>query len=244
MKFAGIDGCSGGWFVIGEGKNGRLEYKLYDNIKSLWQDNNDFKLALIDIPIGLKETGPEERKCDKFARKILNKRKYSVFPAPCRQALRASSWDEANKINKEVRGKGLSKQSWNISSKIQEVDNLILAEPEVKTVFREAHPELSFWALNEQQEMEFNKKAAEGYQERLVLLRSYLPDIEILINSILDDYYRKVLSRDDILDAIGLYLAAKLVGKNNWELASIPARPESDPRGLRMEIVYPIEANS
>ncbi len=244
MNFAGIDGCSGGWFVICERGNSRLEYKLYDNIKSLWQDNNDFKLALIDIPIGLKETGPEERKCDKLARKILNKRKHSVFPAPCRQALRASSWDEANKINKKFRGKGLSKQSWNISSKIQEVDNLIKTDPEVKTILREAHPEIVFWALKGSKEMSYNKKTAQGYQERLVLLRSYLPDIEILINSILDDYYRKELARDDILDAIGLYLAAKLVGKNNWELVSIPARPKIDPRNIRMEIVYPIEAKS
>ena len=240
MKYLGIDGCSGGWFMIGEGNNGKVGYNLYDNIELLWQENKEVQLALIDIPIGLKETGPDERKCDKLARKILNKRKYSIFPAPCRQALAAESWEEANKINKKVRKKGLSKQSWYISSKIQEVDNLIKTEPGVKTVFREAHPELGFWALNEEQEMEFNKKTEEGFQERLELLKSYLPDIGELVDSILNDYYRKDLARDDILDAFVLYLAAKLSNKNNWELISIPAESEIDPEGIRMEIVYPI----
>ena len=240
MCYLGIDGCSGGWFMIGEDDNGEIEYKLYNNIESLWHENKEFQLALIDIPIGLKESGPEERKCDKMARKILSKRKYSVFPAPCRQALGASSWEEANKINIKVRGKGLSKQSWNISSKIQEVDNLIKTDPEIKTIFREAHPEIVFWALSEQQEMEFNKKTKEGFLERLGLLKNYLLDAEALINSILDDYFRKDLARDDILDAIVLYLAAKLSNKSNWELVSIPAEPEIDPENIRMEIVFTI----
>ncbi|MFW5994294.1 MAG: DUF429 domain-containing protein, partial [Halanaerobiaceae bacterium] len=201
MRSAGIDGCPGGWLMIGENGNNKLRYNLYDNIKTLWQANNDLEIALIDIPIGLKETGPEERKCDKSARKILNNRKYSVFPAPCRQALKASCWKEANRINNEVRGKGLSKQSWNISSKIQEVDNLIKAAPEAKTIFREAHPEIVFWAINNRQEMSYNKKKAGGYQERLDLLKNYLPDLEDLINLILNDYRRKDLARDDILDS-------------------------------------------
>lgn len=244
MKYLGIDGCSGGWFMIGEGNDGKVGYNLYDNIEALWRDNKGLKLALIDIPIGLKESGPEERRCDKLARRILDKRKYSVFPAPCRQALAAESWEEANKINKKVRGKGLSKQSWNISSKILEVDNLIQSVPEVDNLFREAHPELVFQALGDQKEMEFNKKTEEGFQERLELLESYLPDTQDLVDSILNDYYRKDLARDDILDALGLYLSAKQIAIDNWELVSIPARPEFDPRDIRMEIVYPIEANS
>ncbi|MFN2364196.1 MAG: DUF429 domain-containing protein [Halarsenatibacteraceae bacterium] len=239
MRVIGVDGCSRGWFMIGENDNNQLSYKLYDNIQLLWQDNHDLKLALIDIPIGLKETGPEERKCDKLARKKLAKRKYSIFPAPCRQALSACSWEEANRINKKVRGKGLSKQSWNIASKIDQVDSLIKAEPEINNIFREAHPEVVFWALNSKSEMSFNKKTAEGYQERLNLLNSYLPEFEILLESILDDYYRKDLARDDILDALALYLAAKLNFNDDWELKSIPAEPELDPEGIRMEIVYP-----
>ena len=240
MCYIGVDGCSAGWFMISEDDNGQLRYELYDNIKSLWYDNEVIQLALIDIPIGLKETGPEERRCDKLARKILNKRKYSVFPAPCRQALKATSWGEANKINKKVRGKGLSKQSWNISSKIHEVDDLIKTETKVKHLFREAHPEIVFWALNNKNEMAFNKKTAQGYKERLDLLKSYISDVEAFINSILNEYYRKDLARDDIFDAIVLYLAAKLSNKSNWELVSIPAEPEIDPEGIRMEIVFTI----
>ncbi len=89
--------------------------------------------------------------------------------------------------------------------------------------------------------MEFNKKTEEGFQERLELLESYLPDIQGLVDSILNDYYRKDLARDDILDALGLYLSAKQIAIDNWELVSIPAEPEFDPEGIRMEIVYPIK---
>ena len=240
MRVIGVDGCSRGWFMIGGADNNKLSYKLYDNIQLLWKDNHDLELALIDIPIGLKETGPEERKCDKLARKKLDKRKYSIFPAPCRQALKASSWEEANRINKKVRGKGLSRQSWNIASKIDEVDKLIEAEPGVNNIFREAHPEVVFWALNNKEAMSYNKKTAEGYQERLNILKSYLPELEILLESILDDYYRKDLTRDDIFDALALFLAAKLNFRADWELKTIPAEPELDPEGIRMEIVYPL----
>ncbi|MFO8017956.1 MAG: DUF429 domain-containing protein [Promethearchaeia archaeon] len=73
-KYFGIDGCSAGWILV-------------------WKDISNPEIMVIDIPIGLKNEGPEPRECDKMARK-----------------------------NKQKTEKGLSKQTWYISDKIKEVE--------------------------------------------------------------------------------------------------------------------------
>lgn len=50
----------------------------------------------------------------------------SVFPVPCRQAVHSETYHEASKINKEVLGRGLSKQGWGIVPKIREVDAFVV----------------------------------------------------------------------------------------------------------------------
>ena len=62
---------------------------------------SDANSVLIDIPIGLLDKGPDERSCDKAARKLLGKRASSVFPAPARQALDASDYQAALAVNRE-----------------------------------------------------------------------------------------------------------------------------------------------
>ncbi|MGM0419760.1 MAG: DUF429 domain-containing protein [Bacillota bacterium] len=239
MSILGVDGCRAGWFAVAEDQNEKYIFNLYHDFKTLWQKNEDKELILVDIPIGLKETGPEGRECDRKVRSILSKRRSSIFPTPCRQALRASSWQEANRINKEVCGKGLSKQTWGITKKIAEVDELLECRSKAVSVIKESHPEILFWALNGRKEMNFNKKETAGYQERLEVITSWLPEGKKIAEKVQDNYFRKDVARDDIIDALVLFLAARLVRSEHFELKKIPEKVKKDPRGIRMEIVFP-----
>lgn len=239
MSILGVDGCRAGWFAVAEEESEKYIFNLYHDFKTLWHKNEDIELILVDIPIGLKESGPEGRECDRKARSILHKRKSSVFPTPCRQALRASNWQEANKINKEVCGKGLSKQSWGITKKIKEVEELLKCQPKAAPVIKESHPEILFWALNGEQEMRFNKKKSGGYQERMEVLTSWLPESKEIAEQAQTKYLRKEVAKDDIIDALVLFLSARLIQSENFEIQKIPDEVKKDPRDLRMEIVFP-----
>ena len=192
--------------------------------------------VLIDIPIGLLDTGTVERQCDKQGRKLLRpKRASSVFPAPARQTLQASSYEEAQLINRRSNGRGLSQQSWNIVPKIRQIDDLLTSNTALKGVVRECHPELCFWALNDKAAMQHNKKKVEGKQERLVVLEKYFSQCHELLEQASSQYLRRQVAHDDIVDAMVCAVTAKY-GFNNY--STLPVIPERDVHGLAMEMVY------
>ncbi len=121
-KYAGIDGCRGGWVaaVLGD----RLELIFSETLEEMRELVTSSTLTLIDMPMGLKSEGEGERVYDVEARKFLKRRKMSIFPVPCRQAVYSESYSNANEINRKILGKGLSKQSYNLFSKIREVIGL------------------------------------------------------------------------------------------------------------------------
>ena len=65
-----------------------------------------------------------------------------MFPAPARQSLAASNYQEALAINRESTGRGLSQQAWAIIPKIREIDELLRSSASLQGVMRECHPEL------------------------------------------------------------------------------------------------------
>ena len=243
MPYLGLDGCRAGWVAAGADLEIKGEEKffirLYESMEELWREQDDVRLILIDIPIGLKEKGPEERRCDKEARALLDRFKSSVFPVPCRQALKAESWEEANRINKKYcGGKGLSKQSWGIADKVAEVDQFLTKTPEAKSIMRESHPEVVFWALNGGKEIQHSKKETAGLDERIALLENFIPEARQLIAEAREKHGGS-LKKDDICDAIALLVAARRCEHNLISLPQEEAVREVDPRGLKMEIVYP-----
>lgn len=233
MKYFGIDGCKAGWFYIALNDSDSYECNIFSSISEIHSKFSSSHLTLIDIPIGLIEGELHYRSCDQAARQLLSKRKSSIFPAPCRQAIYCNSYKEASLKNFKITGKKLSKQSWFISRKIKEVDVYLNDNNTLKN-FREAHPELCFLGINNQQEMQFNKKTTDGINERLTLLKKYIVNAEEIYFSALNQYLRKDLARDDILDALVLAYAAS----QSKHLLSLPKKSEFDKRNLKMEITY------
>jgi predicted RNase H-like nuclease len=233
MKYIGVDACRKGWFAVSMGPNNVWEIGIFDSIGDLLNACQRNALILIDIPIGLPDNG--KRKCDVEARKILKKRAASVFPVPCRQAIHADTYKKACRINQKILGVKLSMQTWNISEKIREVDDLLCSNDKARRSMRESHPEICLWALADQRPMTHYKKSNRGFAERRKLLKRINPATEKIVNSAMQRFLRKDLARDDILDAIVLGISAAS-GKKS--LDTIPKNPPRDAVGLPMEIVY------
>jgi predicted RNase H-like nuclease len=100
----------------------------------------------------------------------------SVFPAPCRAAVRAATYEEASAVNRRKTGRGLSQQASGIAPKIKQVDDAITSERQ-QSAF-EIHPEVCFWAPNQRRPMKHSMKTKEGASKRVALLRRVFPEIE------------------------------------------------------------------
>lgn len=236
MEFVGLDGCRAGWFYFGLSDSGEQAFGIARDVPELAAVGARAKLALVDIPIGLKEAGTAERLCDKEARRILGKpRGASVFRAPARPTLAATSFENASRQNYALTGKHLSRQAWSISDKIRQIDQLLREYRDLRGVFREMHPEVCFWILNRGRATVNGKKCAAGRQERIDILTRYLPETRSMVFDAASSYRRDEVGWDDILDALAGAVTARL---GHQRLRALPETPERDARGFPMEIVF------
>jgi len=238
VNYIGIDGCRGGWFLLGLDEAGDCIFRRLARITELDAYLNSARVVLIDIPIGLHGRHCEERLCDRQARAVLQPRRgASVFPAPSRCALPCEDYAQASQRNRDCTGRGLSRQSFALLPKIREVDDY-LRQQRRRANLHEMHPEVCFWALNQQTPMYFNKKTSDGYEERVAVLSQHFPRARAVIDQALLQYRRAVLARDDIVDA----LVGAITARHARALCRFPDTPQHDETGLPMEIVYPCPA--
>jgi len=177
-RLCGADGCRAGWIGITEDlSTGTISWDVSSSLEALASDSMAELIAL-DVPIGLPDQG--SRDCDVAARRLLGPgRGSSVFPAPIRPILEATSHSEACTIREAVEGKRLSIQAWAIVPKALEVDRAMRASAELRGRVREVHPEICFFHLASRRPMQHAKKTREGREERLGLLRpEFGPTVE------------------------------------------------------------------
>jgi predicted RNase H-like nuclease len=233
MKSIGVDACKKGWVAVLLDPDNCWQVEIFNTFEDLYNAFDGKHLILIDIPIGLPQAG--KRQCDVETRKILKNRAASVFPAPCRQAVQAQTYDGACRINQKILGVKLSVQTWNIAKKIREVDDLLCRNKKARPWVRESHPEVCFWSLAGEKSMTHYKKSDRGIAERLGLLKRINPVAENIFNFANKQFLRKNLAQDDVLDATVLAVTAS-AGMD--ALVTIPKNPPRDAMGLPMEIVY------
>lgn len=228
----GIDGCRFGWLCLRKelGSN-VVQAQILATISDLLTLDSMPSVVMVDIPIGLTDRGP--RRCDQDARRLLGRpRSSSVFSAPIRPMLAATSYSHACQIGASVDGRKLSLQAWGILPKIREVDSFLRSHRRFITSIREVHPELSFWAWNGQVAMEHPKKSAAGRTDREFLVKSsYAAGYVAAQASLPSGKY----SNDDLLDAFAALWTAERVATGN--ATTYPAAPPSDEYGFLMEIV-------
>jgi predicted RNase H-like nuclease len=229
----GVDGCRGGWFYfLLQGDH--YQFGVTPGIREL-VDEIDFGLALIDIPIGLPDAEAKPRGCDQLARRLLGPRRSSVFSPPIREVLGIDSYAEANGRSKALSRRGLSRQSFNITPKIAQVDALLRSRKRLRTRLREAHPELCFWGLAGGEPMAFNKKTEDGFAERVRVLARHWPQAEQAIAEGRDGFAARLVARDDVVDALALAITAM---QPKDQLQALNQDGERDTTGLPMEMVY------
>ncbi len=233
---AAADGCRGGWIGLCRSGSGEVQAQLCSSaaelVVAMRQRPDPAQVLLIDMPIGLPEQG--QRRCDREARQRLGVRRNSIFPAPIRPVLAASSWSEACTIREGIEGKRLSQQSWNITAKVREVDQLLAEQPQLRGWLREVHPELSFSVLAGAP-LDAPKRTAAGKAQRQQLVAAVFGAEAFA--AVRQQWRRSLVADDDILDAFAALWSAERLLAGTATVLPEPSARECDGLGLAMEIV-------
>lgn len=228
MKTGGIDGCKMGWLFISFDE-GNERYEVLETKEQLEEKLLETDRTFIDMPIGL-EDEQYTRECDELMRKeVGGTYSSSIFSPPIRPALAAPSYVEANMISYEYTEKKLSLQSWNITPKIQMIDDLLTKHEGLQEKVLESHPEHLFQKLNAGEIFQ-KKNLKKGIKHRLKLIEEEEPIVDDFFRDIKEEYRRSEVSEDDIVDAMVLALYAKW--SKDKPIKTIPAEVDKDSKGF------------
>ncbi|APE94973.1 DUF429 domain-containing protein [Halodesulfurarchaeum formicicum] len=240
-RAVGVDWAGNGWVTAVIPETGSPAVAFYPTVLNLWRAHREADRILIDIPIGLTETG--KRACDLAAKRELAGRQGSVFLTPTREAVYAPNIETAKERQRPAEF-SVQNQAWAIVPRIRELDGFLQAFPEIPAeTFREAHPELSFAGLNGGTPISASKGTDAGREARLAALESHDPTLveayERGVETLTKPSYAPTIGAsktDDILDALALAAAA---AAGPEALTQLPETPQHDPVLDRpIEIVY------
>jgi predicted RNase H-like nuclease len=215
----GIDGCKSGWFSVWENQDETIHSSIFSNLKELknfFKNENQFIIG-IDVPVVLSEVIP--RQADQLARKLLSKKASSIFTAPTPEMLDQPDYEKASSVSKRLFGKSMSLQSWYLFPKIKDVQTMIHDED---VQIYEIHPELSFRAMNNEKVILESKKSPDGFAIRNSLLTMHFKNLNF--EEIRNQYARKVVMNNDILDGLAVLWSAKRIQSN--QASFLPQAPE------------------
>ncbi|GAA1860571.1 DUF429 domain-containing protein [Pseudonocardia ailaonensis] len=163
-EIAGVDGVPGGWVVV---RVPSLRWAVVGSPAEVLAAAEGCAAVGVDIPLAVPVTG--SRSCDALCAARLGRARSSVFPAPPRAVLLAGSHPEAVALSRELTGRGISIQAWNIRRQILSW----LAVPVPDHVV-EVHPELAFRGLAPSVGFA-GKKTARGAGQRIAALSGWVP---------------------------------------------------------------------
>jgi predicted RNase H-like nuclease len=235
---ADVDGCPAGWvaaFVRPTRSEGRLA--LCARFADLLAAPERPAVIAVDIPIGLPErAGHGGRAAETVVRPKLGARQSAVFSVPSRAAVYATDYDEACRRALETSDppRKVSKQLFNITPKIREVDTVLRAESLLARRVYEVHPELAFWRLNGGRPLNEPKKVkgrchAPGLAQRRRLLSDNAMPMHLV-----DAAPMRGAGPDDIIDALACAAIARYLHAGLAQ--PFPAKPPRDAFGLTMAI--------
>lgn len=216
---AGVDGVPGGW-VVARVDKGRVAWSVVDSAAAVLRGTAGCAAVGIDIPLGL-PAGAARRACDVACAQRLGGARSSVFPAPPREVLQASSYEEACAVAHRLTGKKISQQTFHIGAKILDWDAVALPGHVV-----EVHPEVSFRALAPGVEF-VNKKWVRGTGQRFAALGGWI-DVAAAVADL-----PAGARLDDVLDALAAAWSAQRWAGGSAEVLG----PEPDDRGREMRVV-------
>ena len=221
--YIGVDGTRGRWIAVALGRDGRFASAiLADTLAEIVDAFPKAEAVAIDVPIGLPQEGA--RAADLEAKMLLGPRRATIFAAPPRPVLEATTYAAARAKARELTGKGLSAQSFALRHNILEAEPLGADER-----VHEVHPELAFRALSGRVLLS-NKRTWNGAVERQEALEA--------ANITLPAHLGSAGSApvDDVLDAAICAWSAVRIAKGSAEC--VPTEPELDANGRPMAIWF------
>ena len=228
----GVDWAGNGWVAAVIPERGAPSVEFYATVLNLWRAHGDAETILIDMPIGLRETGT--RACALAAKRALSNRQGSVFLTPTREAVYAPNIQTAKERQRPA-DFSVQNQAWAIVPRIRELDGFLqeYADAVEPGQIREAHPELCFAGLNGGDPIPDSKGTVAGQNARLAALESVDPALveafETAVETLTEPAYAPTIAQsktDDLLDALVLAATARLPAA---DLDRYPADPKRDP---------------
>ena len=234
-RYVGVAYREGSWLAVTFTDEGYEETAVFDGIGDCWAAYEEaVRLLLVDVPIGLVESGDPVRRCDALAREVLGPRSGAVVDPPVREATRKRRYSTANRVHERKAGAALSEATFARSDAIAMCDELLQEVPEAAAVIRSAHPELCFRAFAGEP-LAHDETTAAGYAERMRTLARRDRDAPPVVQKVAEATAGHDVPVAAALDAVVLaYTAAPGGG----ELQTLPASVPSDASGLPMELVY------
>lgn len=210
-------------------RSGDVQLQVFRTFGDLLATN--IRLIVIDVPIGIMTNVP--RDVDSAARRMLGSRACCVFSSPYRSMLNARTHAEACGLRELIDGKRCSRQAFEITTKIAEVDALMTRD--VQSRVREGHPEISFARMSGGAPMMDRKRSAEGRAARLSALRPHFPDIDTAANG----RRPSGVGADDVLDAYAMLWTARRLdaGVSARLPAPLLSHDQRDDKGLSAEMI-------
>ncbi len=224
----GVDGAKGQWLLslveLGPGGgSARAVTLLLPNFTEVVEAVNQREVSMVgvDMPIGLPDVAP--RASDALARERLGARRSTLFATPPARVVHIDNYTEANAAHRELTGKGLSKQAFNLFGAIRQVRAAI--QPDDPR-FHEAHPDTSFATIAHRPLAP--KKSAAGVGERIGVLQAWQPNVVDLLASAPGG-----VGVDDILDSL---VAAWSASRHLAGAAEVLGRGQ-DTRGYGLHLI-------
>jgi len=235
---AGVDGCPGGWiaaFVRPAGEAVRIA--VLPRFADVLAAPERPAVVAVDMPIGLPDrAGAGGRAAENAVRPLLGARQSSVFSVPSRAAIQAGDYATAcaAALATSEPPRKVSKQLFNIAPKIREIDVLLRGDAALAGHVFEVHPELAFWRLNGERELDEPKKIKGRCYEPGLALRRRLLTTAGLPAAAIAAPSPKGAGPDDLLDALACAAVARRL--HAGVARPFPDPPPRDGHGLPMAI--------
>lgn len=231
-RCVGVDRARHGWIAVWEAQ-GVLAFDVYSDPAEIWSAHQGASCIAVDIPIGLSDHGP--RAADVEARRFVGgQRASSIFSAPVRPILDATTQPEASRRHREIDGRGFGAQAFAILAHIRTWDAFLTNCFAARAHVFEVHPEVSFAALNNGTGIAEPKKSADGATARKALLAREFG--EERVRCLLARCPRNVAGPDDVLDALVALWTAQRIAAGT--ALTLPPDPPVDSAGITTAIHY------
>jgi predicted RNase H-like nuclease len=241
---AGVDGCRAGWIAaLKNAESTTWHFRFAATLTEIVNCERQPAVIAIDMPTGFAVCAERGgRACERAARLRLPGKTSSVFPTPCRRALKERVYRTANEANCNSGPDrvGLTQQAFHLFGKMRELDSLMRSDQSIAVRVFEAHPELAFMRMNGGAPVLSRKRRPKGQEERRVLLKhnGFANAKELWEVCRAKAGLRRNQARlDDALDAAAVCLTAQRI--HGRTAICLPTdSPPCDSYGLPMAIWY------